>query len=96
MFIGRPSKWGNPFSHKAHAKSKYRVATKAEALYKHREWVLSQPELIAEIKRELKGKILGCWCNEGEPCHGRLLVRIANDLPLDDIPRNLEPEVLLF
>jgi len=96
VFIARPSKWGNPFSHKAHAKSKYKVATKAEALYKHREWVLSQPDLISEIKKELKGKILGCWCDEGSSCHGHILVKIANDLPLDDAPENEDPENLLF
>ena len=31
-----------------------------------------------EIKKELKGKDLACWCPEGSPCHADELLRIAN------------------
>ena len=64
VYIGRPDgpgfgEWGNPFSSKPHAKADFRTHTKGETLWRHREWVLSQPELIRRIKQELKGKILG-------------------------------------
>jgi hypothetical protein len=44
----------------------------------HEELVLSQPELTARIKQELRGKILGCWCAP-KRCHGDTLARIANE-----------------
>lgn len=32
-----------------------------------------------EIRRELAGKDLACWCPEGQPCHADVLLRIANE-----------------
>jgi len=29
----------------------------------------------------LRGKNLGCWCKVGEPCHGDILLRLANEMP---------------
>ena len=63
VFIARPSRWGNPFSHKAWAKTEFKTSSKAESLNKHRQWVLSNPKFIKEIKQELVNKILGCWCD---------------------------------
>ena len=34
--------------------------------------------IIDGIKSELKGKNLSCWCKIGEPCHGDVLLEIAN------------------
>jgi len=34
--------------------------------------------MIERVKRELKGKVLGCWCHPKE-CHGDVLARIANE-----------------
>ena len=52
-----------------------------EVLPRYQAWVLSQPELVARIKRELRAKRLGCWCAP-KPCHGEILAAIANDEPL--------------
>lgn len=70
VYIGRPSKWGNPF---AIGKD----GTREEVISKYREWLLSQPELISQIKRELKGKNLVCFCAP-KACHGDILLEIAN------------------
>ena len=82
VYIGRPGPWGNPFSHKAGTLAKWKVATIEEALDKYRAWLLSQPTLVARAKRELRGKVLGCWCktrnNPTAPCHGDILAEIAN------------------
>jgi uncharacterized protein DUF4326 len=57
VYIGRPSKWGNPFNQKG------RVGlTKIRVIMKFREWFLGQPQLVEDAKRELHGKVLGCWC----------------------------------
>lgn len=33
---------------------------------------------VAEIRRELAGRDLACWCPETYPCHGDVLVSVAN------------------
>lgn len=44
----------------------------------YRTWLNhNEPDLIEAAKRELKGKILGCWCAP-LPCHGDVLAEIAN------------------
>lgn len=40
--------------------------------------VANQPEFI-KLKYELRDKDLACWCKEGEPCHGDVWLRIANE-----------------
>jgi hypothetical protein len=80
VYIGRPSEWGNPFTHKAGTMAQAQCSTVAEAVQKYREWINTQPQLLAKIP-ELKGKTLGCWCktkkNPNAPCHGDVLVELA-------------------
>lgn len=76
VYIGRPSKWGNPYSHKNGTLAKYKTATREEAIQKYKEWILTQPDLMAALP-ELKGKILGCWCRP-MLCHGDILVELVN------------------
>jgi hypothetical protein len=76
-YIGRPSKWGNPFSHKDGTLAEFRVGTREEAVHSYREYIERNPELMAAAKRELQGKILGCWCAP-QSCHGDVLSEIAN------------------
>ena len=35
VYIGRPSQWGNPFSHREGTLAKYKVATREEAMRKY-------------------------------------------------------------
>ena len=77
IYIGRPSKWGNPFSHLSGTLAQYKVSSREEAVQKYEEWLLNQPELITSLP-ELKGKILGCWCHP-KSCHGDVLSRLANN-----------------
>ena len=69
VYIGRPSKWGNPFKIG-------QDGDREAVLAKYRDWIMKQPELLADIG-ELRGKILGCWCKP-EPCHGDTLLELAN------------------
>lgn len=78
VYVGRPSKFGNPFSHLDKGTlAQFKVANRDEAVDKFREWFLAQPELVAAAKRELKGKTLGCWCKPAR-CHAEVLAEIAN------------------
>ena len=71
VYIGRPSKWGNPFEIGPDG-------TRTEVIEKYEAWLRMQPNLMNEIL-ELDGKILGCWCSP-KPCHGEVLVRIIAEL----------------
>lgn len=76
VYVGRPSRglkstgWGNPFVIG-------KDGDRADVIRKYREWITSQPEMIAKAKRELRGKTLSCWCAP-EACHGDVLLEIAN------------------
>jgi len=69
VYIGRPSKWGNPFSIGIDG-------TREEVVAKYREWIMEQPDLLNSLP-ELKGKNLVCWCAP-LACHGDVLLELAN------------------
>lgn len=71
VYIGRPSVFGNPFVIG-------KDGSREEVVAKYEQWLLGQPELVAKVKAELKGKVLACWCAP-LACHGDVLVRIANE-----------------
>ncbi len=71
VYIGRPSKWGNPFV-------VGKDGARDEVIELYKEWLKTQPKLIAAAKVELRGKTLGCWCSP-KPCHGDVLMQIANE-----------------
>ena len=77
VYIGRPSKWGNPFTHKAGTRAEFVVPTRREAVAKYEEYIRASP-LMEDIV-ELDGKILGCWCKP-QSCHGDVLVRILDEI----------------
>lgn len=71
VYIGRPSVFGNPFAMRSE-EDRNLVCDQFE------QYVRERPQLIARIKRELKGKDLVCFCAP-KRCHGDLLLRIANE-----------------
>jgi hypothetical protein len=71
VYIGRPSKWGNPFV-------VGKDSNREEVIEKHRNWLSTQPELMADLV-ELKDKILGCWCKP-KSCHGDTLAELADSV----------------
>jgi hypothetical protein len=92
VFIGRPSRWGNPYSHQTSALAMFRVRTREEAIAAYATWILQQPELLAELPT-LKGKILGCYCRPSHACHGDVLARMADGLyDVTPVERAAEPD----
>lgn len=77
VYIGRGSKWGNPFSHLDGTTAAHKVASRDEAVDRYEEWLMTQPELLASL-HELQGKTLGCFCKPAR-CHGDVLARLVND-----------------
>jgi hypothetical protein len=53
IYIGRPSKWGNPFVIG-------RDGNRGQVIEKYRAYILDHPALLAAVQSELKGKVLGC------------------------------------
>ena len=70
VYIGRPSKLGNPFVIG-------RDGNREQVIEKYRAYVLATPALLAAVKPELKGKVLGCWCAP-QSCHGDVLAELAD------------------
>ncbi len=68
VYVGRPSKWGNPFAIG-------RDGTRDEVIAKYRSWLMQQPALLAQLP-ELRGKNLVCWCAP-QRCHADVLVEFA-------------------
>lgn len=71
VFIGRPSKWGNPFHIGPDG-------TRAKVIEKYRAYLMANPALLAAARAELRGRVLVCYCKP-QPCHGDVLLEIANE-----------------
>jgi len=84
VYIGRPSKWGNPFSHKEGTLAKFKVNTIEEAIEAYERWITEGDGVyLLNDLYELKDKVLGCWCgdftiedNDRLRCHGQILLRL--------------------
>lgn len=71
VFIGRPSKWGNPFK-------VGRDGLRHEVVERYKEYLLKdRPDLVRDAKLQLRGKNLVCYCAPKQ-CHGDILLEIAN------------------
>jgi len=86
IFVGRPSLWGNPFSHKPSAIAKCKVGSREEAVQAYDDWLAGikyqevnpdQRKWILEHIYQLKGSVLGCFCFPNK-CHGNILARLAD------------------
>ena len=117
VYVGRPSKWGNPFNFSApdycwnalalgclgDRKGRREASVKA-----YRQWICDPrgrveamefglviegkgqqipigprakaglAPSIEDLRRELGGKNLACWCSLDQPCHADVLLEIAN------------------
>lgn len=78
VYVGRPSRWGNwlrgpdaaaEFAAELAARERgAAVGTEATAY----------PSL-AEVRTQLAGRDLACWCRPDQPCHADVLLQLAND-----------------
>lgn len=87
VYIGRPSPFGNPFTH---INSTFgdckKVATREEAIAKYRTWFLEQlksPEFYQKVQA-LRGKTLGCFCKP-LPCHGDVIVEYLETHKMNNV-----------
>ncbi|WP_321340886.1 DUF4326 domain-containing protein [Breoghania sp.] len=87
VVVSRPGKWGNPFTIAASAAAGH-SDPRAHAVHSYEAWVKGEiapemgggaPPSLEKIRAELGGKDLACWCSLDGPCHGDVLLRLAND-----------------
>jgi hypothetical protein len=71
VYVGRPSKWGNPFRSGIDG-------SKDEVIAKYEEWIQENTFLLLSLG-ELKGKTLLCWCDP-RPCHANVLANLVDAL----------------
>lgn len=78
VYIGRPSKWGNPFTHKPSTIAPFIKESREKSIEAFREWITTgEGKHLLNDLDELKGKILGCWCKP-EKCHGDILLELID------------------
>jgi len=76
VYVGRGSPWGNPFI----IDERY---DRDEVIALFQKMIDEEPGWIEKIKDRLVGKDLLCFCAP-KPCHGDILLRIANGNALDE------------
>jgi hypothetical protein len=71
VVVTRPTKWGNP-----HPLELGRL----EAVQRFRDDLIAGHLGITvdQVREELRGRDLACYCPLGEPCHADVLIEIAN------------------
>ncbi|MEU9333174.1 DUF4326 domain-containing protein [Streptomyces sp. NPDC048290] len=93
VYIGRGSAWGNPYRLTVCGPNHVVIDSRTEAVIFgstsdhdarrvavdwYRAWAVSQPDLAAAARRQLRGRDLMCWCPTELPCHGDVLLELAN------------------
>ena len=87
VYVGRPSKWGNPFIVNAGIGM---VGWMIHSNIVSKEQAIEAFSIMVEAMRKkqpnefekvygLRGKNLACWCPLDQPCHADVLLKIANE-----------------
>ena len=86
VYVGRPTKWGNPFRIGVHG-------SREEVLRKYRTWVMQKLAEQSDFLSPLRGKNLACFCKMNEPCHADILLELANGENFPDERSNQQATV---
>ena len=73
LYVGRPTKWGNPYVIG-------RDGTRAEVIAKYKDFLtdlIYTSDLFMADLHELRGRDLVCWCAP-KACHADVLLELAN------------------
>ncbi|MCJ7561240.1 DUF4326 domain-containing protein [Candidatus Bathyarchaeota archaeon] len=76
IYVGRPSKWGNPYVCEPRSDLTRKEAIRAYEYYLRRVLVM-YPDFL----EPLKGKDLACWCPEGLLCHADVILKMLGEKP---------------
>lgn len=76
IYVGRPTKWGNPEPLPPNP-TDYEAEACVEG-YEVALWSGNLPIAVSDVRRELRGRDLCCWCPLDRPCHADVLLEVAN------------------
>lgn len=71
VYIGRPSKWGNPFTIG-------KDGNRDQVVAKFRYWIKHQGIYLLDDLESLRGKKLGCYCAPLQ-CHGDVYIELLGE-----------------
>lgn len=80
VYVGRPTKFGNPYAVGEVNPITDEERTREESVRLYRLSVTQwwPPTFLDTVRNELAGKDLACWCRLDEACHADVLLDIAN------------------
>ena len=87
VYVGRPSRWGNPFkigpaiTCQGVSIPEMTAETAVECYRAHITRMLQTHASVAWELEALRGRDLLCWCKLDAPCHGDVLLELANAPP---------------
>ncbi len=87
VYVGRPTRWGNPFGGALAAKHYERWLhgdMSVESAAQLMRWPVAshmRPAIKARAAWDLRGQNLACWCALDQPCHADVLLELANAPP---------------
>lgn len=84
VYVGRPTKWGNPYAVGQAVGIRETPMTAIEAVECYRVYIAANAASAERWRlpiAELRGKNLACWCPLDQPCHADVLLEIANAEP---------------
>jgi hypothetical protein len=74
VYVGRPTRWGNPF--------KIGIdGNREEVIVKYREWLKAKLQKNPSFLDPLRGKDLVCWCSLNELCHADVIIEFLTKKP---------------
>lgn len=76
VYVGRPSRWGNPWRVRRGPRNAYRVTLPSIAVDRFRKSFAELAPL--GFFEPLRGHDLACWCPLDQPCHADVLLELAN------------------
>jgi len=71
IYVGRPTKWGNPYK-------VTKIISAKLAVLMYQDYLDRNPHLKEMAKKRLRGHDLCCWCPLGNPCHADVLLLICS------------------
>jgi len=80
VYVGRGSRFGNPIEIGTRDLRTDGIIDAATAVERFSERLATGrlPFTEADVRAELRGKNLACWCPLDQPCHAAVLMEIAN------------------
>ncbi len=75
-YVNRPLKWGNPFTF---PKGDRDAQARAVECFESALLAGRLDFTCEDVRNELRGMNLACFCRVGAPCHGDVLIKIANE-----------------